>query len=162
MFTVIHSRIIYHTQAVQSGLCSSPTFINWVTIYLRACMLSRVWLFETPWTVIRQTLLSTKQEYWVGSPFPSPGDLLNPGIKPLSLVSQTQSVIAGRFFTIEPPSFEDIEPGSPALQADSLPSEPPERLLYTFVYKMRVVVVKCSFKRSDWGGIASRINVRVL
>ena len=85
---------------MQSGLCSSPTFINYVTIYLCACMLSHVWLFENPWTVIHQTTLSTKQEYWVGLPFPTLGDLLDPGIKALSFVSQTQSVIAGRFFTI--------------------------------------------------------------
>ena len=54
----------------------------------------------TPWTVARQAPLSvgfSRQEYWSGLPFPSPGDLPDPG----------------------------IEPGSPALQADSLPSEPP-------------------------------------
>ena len=53
-----------------------------------------------PWTVARQAPLSMEfsiQEFWSGLPFPSPGDLPNPG----------------------------IEPGSPALQADSLPSEPP-------------------------------------
>ena len=48
------------------------------------------------------TVLATReaQEYWSGLPFPSPGDLPDPG----------------------------IEPSSPALQADSLPSEPPEKL----------------------------------
>ena len=54
----------------------------------------------TPWTADGQALLSMgfpKQEYWSGLPFPSLGDLPNPG----------------------------IEPGSPALQADALPSEPP-------------------------------------
>ena len=48
-----------------------------------------------PWTVVNQAPLPmgfSMQEYWSGLPFPSPGDLLNPG----------------------------IEPGSPALQADSL------------------------------------------
>ena len=61
--------------------------------------LSHVQLFVTPWTVGHQTLLSMgffRQEYWSGLPFPSPGDLPDPG----------------------------IEPGSPTLQADSLPSEP--------------------------------------
>ena len=56
--------------------------------------------FDTPWTVAHHTSLSMgffKQEYWSGLPFPSPGDLPNGG----------------------------IEPRSPALQADSLPSEPP-------------------------------------
>ena len=46
--------------------------------------LSRVWLFATPWTVARQAPLSmgfSNQEYWSGLPFPSPGDLPNPGIE---------------------------------------------------------------------------------
>ena len=57
-------------------------------------------LFVTPWTVAYQALPSMKfsrQEYWSVLPFPSPGDLPNPG----------------------------IEPRSPELQADALPSEPP-------------------------------------
>ena len=62
-------------------------------------LLSRVRLFATPWTVAYQALPSmgfSRQESWSGLPFPSPGDLPDPG----------------------------IEPGSPALQADALPSEP--------------------------------------
>ena len=45
--------------------------------------LSCVWLFETPWTVVYQAPLFvgfSRQEYWSGLPFPSPGDLPNPGI----------------------------------------------------------------------------------
>ena len=56
-------------------------------------------LFATPWTVAYQASLSmrfSRQEYWSGLPFPSPGDLPNPG----------------------------IEPGSPALESDALTSEP--------------------------------------
>ena len=63
-------------------------------------MLSCVQLFGTPWTVARQAPLSmgfSRQEYWSRLPFPSSGDLPNPGIKS----------------------------GSWALQADSLPSESP-------------------------------------
>ena len=48
-------------------------------------LLNRVRLFATPWTVTRQALLSmgfSRQEYWSGLPFPSPEDLLDPGIKP--------------------------------------------------------------------------------
>ena len=41
-----------------------------------------------------------RQEYWSGLPFPPPGDLLDPGIKPVSLVSPA---LAGGFFTTEPP-----------------------------------------------------------
>ena len=62
--------------------------------------LSRVWLFATPWTAVRRAPLSmrfSRQEYWSGLPCPPPGDLPDPG----------------------------IEPRSPALQADSLPAEPP-------------------------------------
>ena len=57
--------------------------------------LSRVQLFATPWTT--QSMEFSRPEYWSGEPFPSPGDLPNPGIKPRSLT----------------------------LQADSLPAEPP-------------------------------------
>ena len=63
--------------------------------------LSHLWLFATPWTVAYQALPYmgfSRQEYWRGLPFPSPGDLPDPGIKPRS----------------------------PALQADTLPCEPPE------------------------------------
>ena len=61
--------------------------------------LSRLQLFVTPWTVAYQAPPSvgfSRQEYWSGLPLPSPGNLPHPG----------------------------IEPGSPALQADALPSEP--------------------------------------
>ena len=51
--------------------------------------------FVTPWTVGCQAFL--RQEYWNGLPFPSPGDLPDPGIKPTSLA------LAGGFFSTEPP-----------------------------------------------------------
>ena len=63
-------------------------------------LLSCVRLFAAPWTVAHQAPPSmefSRQEYWSGLPFPSPGDLPDPR----------------------------IEPGSPAIQADALPSEPP-------------------------------------
>ena len=63
-------------------------------------LLSRVWLFATPWTAAHQAPLSIefpRQEHWSGLPFPSPWDLPNPGIKP------TLSALADRFFTTEPP-----------------------------------------------------------
>ena len=50
--------------------------------------LSHVQLFATPWTVAHQTppaMGFSRQEYWSGLPFPSPGDLPNPGIEPRSL-----------------------------------------------------------------------------
>ena len=62
---------------------------------------NHVWLFATLWTVAHQAPQSmrfSRQEYWSGLPSPSPGDLPNPWFKPVS-------------------------PTSPALQADSLPTE---------------------------------------
>ena len=58
--------------------------------------LSHVRLFVTPWTVDCQAPLSmgfSKQEYWNGLPFPSPGDPPNPGIKPVSPALQADSTI---------------------------------------------------------------------
>ena len=57
-------------------------------------MYSVVSIFVTQWTM--QSMEFSRPEYWSGQPFPSPGDLSNPGIKPRS----------------------------PSLQADSLPAEP--------------------------------------
>ena len=86
--------------------------------------LSRVRIFVTPWTVAYHAPPAvgfSRQEYWSGLPFPSPGDLSNPG----------------------------IEPRSPVLQADALPSEPPGKLpvvlkralllysLWSFIWKER-------------------------
>ena len=65
---------------------------------------SHVRLFVIPWTVAHRASTSmefSRQEYWSGLPFPSPGDLPDPG----------------------------IEPGSPALRADALQSEPPRNPL---------------------------------
>ena len=65
---------------------------------LKGKSLNHVQLFATPWTVAYQASQSmgfSRQEYWSGLPFPSPGDLPDP----------------------------EIELGSPPLQADSLPAE---------------------------------------
>ena len=50
-----------------------------------------------PWMVALQTPLSmgfSRQEYWSGLPFPSPGDLPNPGIKPRSPALQADSLLS--------------------------------------------------------------------
>ena len=63
-------------------------------------MLSPVLLFATPRTVAHQAPLSTevfRQEYWRGLPFPSLGDLPDPGIKTVS------PALADGLFTSEPP-----------------------------------------------------------
>ena len=126
----------------------------------------------TPWTAACQAPLSmgfSRQEYWSVLPFPSPGDLPNPGFKPRSPALQADSSSSEppgntlkketvkshnrvRLFATPrtvayqvPPSVgfprqeywsglrfsspdlpnSGIEPRSPALQADSLPAEPP-------------------------------------
>ena len=62
----------------------------------------------TPRTVALQALLSmgfSRQEYWSGLPFPSPGDLPDPGIEPASLVSPA---LVGGFFTPAPPGMPQV------------------------------------------------------
>ena len=71
--------------------------LQWLYILLLLCdlkvkvkSLSRVRLFVTPWTVAHQAPPSmefSRQEYWSGVPFPSPGDLPDPGIEPGSAAS---------------------------------------------------------------------------
>ena len=76
-----------------------------------ACMLSHVQLFGTPWTGTHQAPLSMKfsrQEYWSGLPFPSPGGLPDPGIK---LKSPASPALAGIFFTTARPRKPEIECG---------------------------------------------------
>ena len=73
-------------------------------IELGACMLSCVWLFLTLWTVDHQAPLSmefSRQEYWSGLPFHTPGYLTDPGIELASLVSPA---LADGFFTTSPNS----------------------------------------------------------
>ena len=73
--------------------------------------LSRGRLFATPWTVAYQAPPSmgfSTQACWSGLPFPSPGDFPDPG----------------------------IEPGSPTLQADALPSEPPDCVDHNKLWKI--------------------------
>ena len=89
-------------------------------------LLGHVWLFVTPWTVAYQapwTMGFTRQEYWSGLPWPSPGDLPDPG----------------------------IEPGSSALQPDTLPSEPPGkpwetyRLLFIYNRTLKIRLQQSGF-----------------
>ena len=81
-------------------MCVSDSVLD-ILWYVKVKLLSRVRLFATPWTVAYQappSMGSSRQECWSGLPFSSLGDLPDPG----------------------------IEPGSPALQADTLSSEPPD------------------------------------
>ena len=113
--------------------------------HFHCCLVTKLCpnLFATPWTVACQPPLSngfSKQEYWGGLPCPPPGDLPNPEIEPMSLMSPA---LADGFFTIGAtserewipfPSPEDlpdprIKPMSPAWLADSLPLRHQGKLL---------------------------------
>ena len=96
--------------------------INLVLVQCLLSCFSCVRLFVTPWTLAHQAPLSmefSRQEYWSGLPHPSPGDLPHTG----------------------------IEPGSPAMQADSLLSEPPGKPL---AIKRLQIFMKCSQERQMW------------
>ena len=103
-------------------------------------LLGRVWLLVTPWTVARPASLSMKffrQECWSGLPFPSPGDLPNPG----------------------------IEPGSPTLQADALPFEPPWKSpagkVMSLLFNMLSRLVKIFLPRSKHLSISRLVGQKV-
>ena len=104
----------------------------------------------TPWTVAHQTPLSmefSRQEYWIGLPFPSPGDLPESG----------------------------IEPESPALQVDALPSKPPGKhivnynfchteiqLLHFATFFFFLVIYKFSFEKKYSGSyIAENMGKKI-
>ena len=98
----LSSRIQFGSRGVGRVTALLPTWQIWThSEWVSECyLLSSVQFFATPWTVAHQVPLSmelSRQEYWSGLSFPFPRDLPDPGIKP----------------------------GSPALQADALPSEPP-------------------------------------
>ena len=113
IFQITYSSLSLSLQLIPSSIfcdLSIELFIfDWVFFIFSSSLLKcsimvmkslrHVRLFVTPWTVAHQAPPSmefSRQEYWSGLPFPSPGDLPNPG----------------------------IEPRSPTLQADALPSEP--------------------------------------
>ena len=87
-------RAALHFRCTSTYTPRGHSLIKWLLLF------SRVQIFVTPWTVAHQAPLSMgfpRQEYWSGLSFPSPGDLPDPGIEPMS------PAWAGRFFTPEPP-----------------------------------------------------------
>ena len=80
----------------------------------------------TPWTI--QTVEFSRPEYWGGQPFPSPGDLLNPG----------------------------IEPQLPALQADSLPAETQGKPKNTGVGSLSLLQQIFPTQELNWGLLQCR------
>ena len=93
----------YYVKMISHCLC--VYMVGWlVGLVTKSCLVA----LATPWTVAHQAPLSlgfSRQEYWSGLPFPSPGDLPDSGIKL----------------------------GSPALQADSLPTELQGKLISVYI-----------------------------
>ena len=93
-----HNTRLTHCSVLRCFILDSGYFCHHWSEWVKS--FSHVWLFATPWTVAYKAPLSmefSRQEYWSGFLFHSPGNLPNPG----------------------------IEAGSPALQTDALSSEPP-------------------------------------
>ena len=105
--------LLLRTHNDLASLDNSLTVSYTVNILWKWKLLSCVWLFATPWTVAHQAPLSmelSRQEHWSGWPFPPPRDLPSPGIKLRS----------------------------PALQADSLLFEPPEKVNISFLHNSTI------------------------
>ena len=116
LYSHVHDSFIYNGPKLETTQLSVNRWIDkqihtmecvrvcvCVCVCVRVCWsLSCFWLFVTPWTITHQAPLSiefSRQEYWSGLPFPSPGGCQDPG----------------------------IEPGWPSLQSDSLLFESPEK-----------------------------------
>ena len=107
-----------------------------VCVYTR--VFSHVQYSATPWTVAHLAPLSmsfSRQEYWSGLSFPTPGDLPNPGIEPASLVSLA---LAGGFFTTAPPGKQ--EGCAPAIKYISL-----EMTYVTSTHRLLELVTQAQF-----------------
>ena len=92
-----------YSGSIYNGSTYNSSTYKFSTLKVKVKSISCIWLSATPWAIDYQASSSmgfSRQEYWSGLPFPSPGDLPDPG----------------------------IEPRSPTLQADGLPSEPPFQL----------------------------------
>ena len=116
--------VISENRATWQSCCQMGVFIfisgrlsmKWKWKKVKVKLLSRVRLLATPWTVAYQAPPSmgfSRQEYWSGLPFPSPGDLPDPG----------------------------IELRSPAFQADTLTSEPPGKSKIKYISPFFIMVI---------------------
>ena len=110
---------VVHPDTVNNAQVEQGVLIYGGSLVAKSCS-----TLATPWTVARKAPLFlgfSRQEYWSGLLFPCPGDLPNP----------------------------EIEPGSPALQADSLPTELPRKpLIYDFYFPWVIY----SYEKSLWTG----------
>ena len=80
---------------------SAYSKVNQLYVYVCVLVTQLCLTLCTPWTAVHQAPLSmefSRQEYWSGLPFPSPGDLSDPGIEPAS-----PALAGGQFSTTEPP-----------------------------------------------------------
>ena len=103
---------------------------------------SSILAWRIPWTI--QSVEFSRVEYWNGKPFPSLGDLSNPGIEPRSSTLQVDSLPSkapgklkntgvGSLFLFQEIFLTQEFNWSPALQVDILPAEPPGKPLSFFL-----------------------------
>ena len=125
-----HWHFILHNSSFATGC---------VCVCVCVCVLglSRVRLFVAPWTVAHQTPLPVgfpRQEYWSGVPLLTPGDLPNPGIKPVS------PALVGKFFTTVPP-------GKPSLILTKANTPPPfSSLIFSTLSSLSLSLLLLSYK----------------
>ena len=111
-----------------SFFCFSSLIFRTPPKEVKVKSLSRLCLFVTPWIVAYQASPSMgffRQEYWSGLPFPSPGNLPDPR----------------------------IEPGSPALQADTLLSEPPGKPDGFWIFRSLLLIAELREERKIWARV---------
>ena len=132
------------------GILQART-LKWVAISLsnvwkwkvKVKLLSRVWLFATPWTI--QSMDFSRPEYWCGYPFPSPWTSpgQNIGVGTLSLL---QGIVP----------TQGLNPSLPTLQVDSLPAEPPGKPKNTGVGSLAFLQGIFPTQESNWGLLQCR------
>ena len=139
---ILEARVLEWVAISFSRGSSRPRDWTWVSLIADRCFI--VWTTRESQPTLCdpkgaiQSMGFSRQEYWSGLPFPSPGDLPNLG----------------------------IEPGSPALQTDILPSEPPgkpyyvpaDSNVYTFQFLLSGIIVSASF----WETCLRTQNIRPL
>ena len=104
-FIYISRPLITHLGIIGIINSSAMSSSEWLEVAC-VCAVSHVQHFAAQWTITHQDPLSMeffRQDYWRGLPFPTPGDLPNPGIEHTHLASPA---LAGRFFTTAPPGWK--------------------------------------------------------
>ena len=124
-----HNKIIEKTSQIYYLTVLEVKSLKWAgkAVFLPealAQLLSHVQLFATPWTVVHHAPLSmwfSRQEYWSGLPFPSPGDPPDPGTEP------TSPALAGWYFMVwatrEGPTYRILPFKLPSRKGKSVDTE---------------------------------------